>query len=233
MTSHLQLIPNTAALVILRILMSPIITTDQRSHSCLHVKVRSTYKTASLCFHCHNRTAPSYVTDTQQKKPTHSRSSSHTMPLLNGHAHSKATLVDRLFSYASSIFDYVPNDFMCAPFLSSFNSCLKTYLFLLFRKTEHSLWSLYICSWLCHVIDFLAVFLTDTLMWIKRNKIQLNCISILCPLKCSYIMLAYLMLFTVLFIAICLHTACLFVFVFFALDLCIVFIISNASCFLS
>ena len=49
--------------------------------------------------------APSYVTDMLHKKPLHTRntrSSSYTMPLLNKPAHSKATLSDRSFSFASS-----------------------------------------------------------------------------------------------------------------------------------
>ena len=97
------------------------------------VKVRSTYKIACLCYHCHSSTAPSYVTDMLHKKPLHTRntrSSSYTMPLLNRPAHSKATLGDRSFSFASSsVWNSIPNDVRCAPSLSSFKSRLKTYLF--------------------------------------------------------------------------------------------------------
>ena len=99
----------------------------------LPVKVRSTYKIACLCYHCHSSTAPSYVTDMLHKKPLHTRntrSSSYTMPLLNRPAHSKATLGDRSFSFASSsVWNSIPNDVKCAPSLSSFKSRLKTYLF--------------------------------------------------------------------------------------------------------
>ena len=57
-------------------------------------------------------------------------SSSYTMPLLNRPAHNKATLGDRSFSFASSsVWNSIPNDVRCAPSLSSFKSCLKTYLF--------------------------------------------------------------------------------------------------------
>ena len=53
-----------------------------------------------------------------------------TMPLLNRPAHSKATLGDRSFSFASSsVWNSIPNDVRCAPSLSSFKSRLKTYLF--------------------------------------------------------------------------------------------------------
>ena len=51
------------------------------------------------------------------------------LPLLNRPAHSKATLGDRSFSFASSsVWNSIPNDVRCAPSLSSFKSRLKTYL---------------------------------------------------------------------------------------------------------
>ena len=103
-TSHLQRILNYAARVILRLPMSSSITMHLKSLHWLPVKVRSTYKIACLCYHGHSSTAPSYVTDMLHKKPLHTcntRSSSYTMPLLNRPAHSKATLGDRSFSFAS------------------------------------------------------------------------------------------------------------------------------------
>ena len=113
--------------------MSSSITIHLKSLHWLPVKVRSTYKIACLCYHCHSSTAPSYVTDMLHKKPLHTRntrSSSYTMPLLNRPAHSKATLGDRSFSFASSsVWNSIPNDVRCAPSLSSFKSRLKTYLF--------------------------------------------------------------------------------------------------------
>ena len=45
------------------------------------------------------------------------------------------------------------------------------------------------------------------------------------------IMLAYLLLFTALFNAACLHNACLFLLAYFALDICIVIIYTNAFFF--
>ena len=132
-TSHLQRIQNYAGRVILRLPMSSRITIHLKSLHWLPVKVRSTYKIACLCYHCHSSTAPSYVTDMLHKKPLHTRntrSSSYTMPLLNRPAHSKATLGDRSFSFASSsVWNSIPNDVRCAPSLSSFKSLLKTYLF--------------------------------------------------------------------------------------------------------
>ena len=133
MTSHLQRIQNYAARVILRLPMSSSITIHLKSLHWLPVKVRSTYNIACLCYHCHSSTAPLYVTDMLHKKPLHTRntrSSPYTMPLLNRPAHSKATLGDRSFSFASSSVWYsIPNDVRCAPSLSSFKSRLKTYLF--------------------------------------------------------------------------------------------------------
>ena len=132
-TSHLQRIQNYAARVIFRLPMSSSITIHLKSLHWLPVKVRSTYKIACLCYHCHSSTAPSYVTDMLHKKPLHTRntrSSSYTMPLLNRPAYSKATLGDRSFSFASSsVWNSIPNDVRCAPSLSSFKSRLKTYLF--------------------------------------------------------------------------------------------------------
>ena len=131
-TSHLQWIQNYAARVILCLTKSSSIATHLKSLHWLPVKERSTYKIACLCYHCHCNTAPSYVADILQKKPSHTRntrSSSYTMPLLNKHAHSKATHGDRSFPFASSVWNSIPNYVRCAPSLSSHKSRLKTYLF--------------------------------------------------------------------------------------------------------
>ena len=83
-TSHLQQIQNYAARVILRLPKFSSITTHLISLHWLPVKVRSAYKVACLRYHCHSSTAPSYVADILQKKPSHTRntrSSSYTMPL--------------------------------------------------------------------------------------------------------------------------------------------------------
>ena len=121
-TSHLQRIQNYAARVILRLPKSSSITTHLKSLHWLPVKVRSTYKIACLCYHCHSSTVPSHVADMLQKKPSYTRntrSSSYIMPLLNRPAHSKATLGDHSFSFASSsVWNSIPNDVRCAPSLS-------------------------------------------------------------------------------------------------------------------
>ena len=132
-TSHLQRIQNYAARVIVRLAKSSSITIHIKSLHWLPVKVRSTYKIACLCYHCHISTAPSYVTGMLHSNPLHTRntrSSSNTMPLLNRPANSMATRCDRSFSFASSsVCNSIPNDVMCAPSLSSYKSRLKTYLF--------------------------------------------------------------------------------------------------------
>ena len=121
-TSNLQRIQNYAARVTLRRPKSFNITTHSKSLHWLPVKVKSTYKIACLFHHCHSITAPSYVADMMQKKPSHTRnirSSPYTMPLLNRPAHSKATLGDRSFYFASSsVWNSIPNDVRCAPSLS-------------------------------------------------------------------------------------------------------------------
>ena len=125
-TSNLQRIQNYAARVILRLPKSSSTTIYLRSHHWLPVKVRSTYKIACLCYHCHSCTAPSYVADMLRRKPMHTRntrSSSYTMPLLTRPAHSKAIHGDRSFSLASSfIWNSILNDVRCAPSLSSFKT---------------------------------------------------------------------------------------------------------------
>ena len=97
----------------------------------LPINAKSTYKIACMCCHCHNSTAPSCVTEMLQKKPSHTRnnrSSSCTMPLLNRPAHSKATLGDRSFSFASFVWNCNPDDVSCGPSLTSYMSRLKTYI---------------------------------------------------------------------------------------------------------
>ena len=117
-TSHLQWMQNYAARVILRLPMSSSITIHLKSLHWLPVKVRSTYKISCLCYHCHSSTAPSYITDMLHRKPLHTcstRSSSYTMPLLNGPAHCEATLGDRSFYFASTfVWNSIPNDARCA-----------------------------------------------------------------------------------------------------------------------
>ena len=139
-TSYLQRMQNYADWVILRLPKSSNITTYLKSLHWLPVKVRSIYKIACLYYHCYSNTALSYVVDMLQIKPsrTHNtRSCSYTMPLLNRPAHSKATLGDRSFSFASSVWNSIPNDVRCAPSLSSFESRLKTYLF----RSTHKDWT--------------------------------------------------------------------------------------------
>ena len=57
-TSHLQRIQNYAARVIFRLPMSSSMTIHLKSLHWLPVKVRSTYKIACLCYHCHSTIAP-------------------------------------------------------------------------------------------------------------------------------------------------------------------------------
>ena len=132
-TSHLLRMQNNADRVILCLPKPSNIARHLKSLNWLAVNVRSTCEIACLCYHCHSSTAPFFVADMLHRKPLHTRdtrSSSHTMPLINRPAHSKATLGDRSFSLAySSAWISIPNDVMCAPSLSSSKSRLKTYLF--------------------------------------------------------------------------------------------------------
>ena len=77
-TSHLQQIHNYAARVIISLPISSNITTHPKSLHWLSVEVRSTYKIACLCYHCHSSSAPLYVTDMLQRKPSHTYNILHT-----------------------------------------------------------------------------------------------------------------------------------------------------------
>ena len=162
-TSHLLRIQNYAARVILRLPRSSNITAHLKSLHWLPVKVRSTYKVACWCYHCHSSTAPSYVADMLHKKPSHTRnvrSSSYTMPLLNGPAHSKAILGDRSFSFASSSVCTLFQMMSGVPHHCHHLSLVWRHTcFVQFAKTELILWLLYICAWFGLVMALLMVFL--------------------------------------------------------------------------
>ena len=148
--SHLQQIQIYAARLVVRLTKSSSITTHFKSLHWLPVKVRSTYKIACLCYHCHSSTAPSYVAGMLQKMPSHSRiirSSSYTMLLLNRPSHSNATLGDRSFSFdSSSVRNSFTNDVRCAPSLSSSKSRLNTCLFRsVYNDCTLSLISVHVC----------------------------------------------------------------------------------------
>ena len=154
-TSHLQRIQNYAARVIFCLPRTSSITKHLKSLHWLPVKVRSTYKIACLCFHCHSSTAPSYVADMLHIEPSHTRitrTSSYIMHLFNRPAHSKATLGDRSFT-SSYVWNSIPNDVRCAPSLSSSKSRLKTYLFRsAYKYLTVSLITVHMCMvWPCHI----------------------------------------------------------------------------------
>ena len=171
---HLQRMHNWEARVILRLPRSSSITTHWISLHWLHVKARSTYKITFLCYHCHSSTAPSYVADMLQKKPSHTRntpSSSYTMPLLNRPAHSKATLVNRLFPFASSsVWNSILNDVRCVHHCHNLILVWRHTCFVQITKTGLYYWSLYICAWFGLVIALLMSFLKNALMCTKKEK---------------------------------------------------------------
>ena len=90
------------------------------------MKLRSTSKMACLCYYCHNSTAPSYVIDIVQKKPM-TLTLAHTPYLFSIGLHTLRQLVISYFLLlqSGSLANYV----RCASSLSSFKSCLRTYLF--------------------------------------------------------------------------------------------------------
>ena len=132
-TSNLQRIQNYAAREILRLPKSSGITTHLKSLHWFPVKVRSTYKIACLCYHCHSSTAPSYVADMLHKKPSHTATlaPAHTPYLFSIDLHTVGQHLViihflLLLLLSGTLFQMI---FMCAPSLSSSKSRLKTYLF--------------------------------------------------------------------------------------------------------
>ena len=210
--SHLQRIQNYAARVILCLPMSSSITIHLKSLHWLPVKVRSTYKIPCLYYHCHSSTAQSHVADMLHRKPSHThntRSSPCTMPLLNRPADSKATLGDRSFSFASSVWNSIRNDVRCAPSLSSFMSRLKTFLFCsVYKDWTVSLITVHLCmAWPCHsFVDGISKKCINVHKK-RRKKVKLinhDCLPILMLLYIMlYIMLAYLMFCAALCNAVC------------------------------
>ena len=105
MTSHLQRIQNYKAGVFLHIALSATITRHLKLLHWFSVKVRSTYRIVCLCYHCYSSSHHHMSLTCFGQKPSHSQHShqlTHTMPLLNRPAHSKGTLGNCLFSFASS-----------------------------------------------------------------------------------------------------------------------------------
>ena len=77
----------------------------------------------------------------------------HAFSFLNRPAHSKATLGDRSFSFAStSVWNSIPNDVSCDPSLSSFKSRFNTYLFRsVYKDCTFSLITVHTCMvWSCY-----------------------------------------------------------------------------------
>ena len=170
--SHFQRIQNYAARVILRLPRSSNITTHSKSLHWLPVKVRSTYNIACLCYHCHSSTAQSYVADMLQKShhTPATLAPAHTPFLLSMDQHTTkqhlviARLLLLLLLYLFIIILFIllfiiylfsiPNDFRCAPSLSSHKSRLMKCLFRsVYKDGTFSLITVYIyigMAWLCY-----------------------------------------------------------------------------------
>ena len=149
-TSHLQWTQNCAARVILCLPMSSNITTHLKALHWLPVKVRSTYKIACLCYHCHSSAAPSYVTDMLQKIH-HTLAPAHTQCLfsIDPQAVRQHLVIAR---FLLLLLSGIPYDVRCAPSLSSFKSRLKTYLFRsVYKDLTFSLITVHMCMvWPCY-----------------------------------------------------------------------------------
>ena len=132
MTSHLQRIQDYAARVILRLPRSSSITTHLKSLHWLPVKVRSTYKNACLCYHCHSvlHHHMSLSCCIKSHRTPATLAPAHTPCLFSIDVNTvRQHLVIVHFFASSSVWNSIPNDVTCALSLSSFKSGLKTYLF--------------------------------------------------------------------------------------------------------
>ena len=144
--SHLQRIQNNAARVILRLPKSSCTTTHFRSLHWLPVIVRSTYKIACLCYHCHSSTAPSYVADTMHRKPSHALAHSPCLFSIDLHTvWQHLVIVHFLVLHLLSgnpfkMMSGVPHH------CHHLSLVWRHTCFVQFTKTELCPWSLYICA---------------------------------------------------------------------------------------
>ena len=155
MTCNLQRIQNYAARVILRLLRSSNIAIHLESLHWLPVNVRSTYKIACLCYHCHSSTVSSYVADMPQNRPSHTATlaPAHTPCLFSIDLHPvRQRVVIARFPLLLLLTGTIPNKVRCAPSLSSFKSRLMTYLLRsVCKDLTFSLITVHMCMvWPCH-----------------------------------------------------------------------------------
>ena len=167
-TCHLQRIQNYAARVILRLPMSSSITIHLKSLHWLPVKVRSTYKIACLCYHCHSRVYTIIIIITMSLACC---IESHCTPATLAPTHTPCLFSIDLHTVRQHL---VIVHFLLLLLLSGTlfqmmsgvpHHCHHLSLvwrhtcFVQFTKTELYPWSLYICAWFGHVMALLMVFL--------------------------------------------------------------------------
>ena len=191
--------------------MSSSITIHLKSLHWLPVKLRSTYKIACLCYHCHSSTAPSYVTDMLHKshRTPATLVPAHTPCLfsIDLHAVRQHLVIVRfllLLLLSGTLFQMMSG----VPHHCHRLSLIWRYTcFVQLTMTELYPWSLYICAWFGLVIALLMVFLKNALMCKKKVKlINHDCLPILVLLYIMLcVMLACLMLFAALSNAVCLY----------------------------
>ena len=105
-----------------------------------------------MCYYCPCCTEPSYVIDILHK-PLHPQNTHLSMPLLNMHAHSNATIGDHSFPFhSSSVKNSNPNCIRCAPSLSPFKSHLKEFIIFCLKRISCFILMTSLCK-LANVID--------------------------------------------------------------------------------
>ena len=126
------------------------------------------------CYHCHSSTSPSYVNDMLHKNPSHSfipHSSSHSVPLLNRCAQSKATLCDLSFLHLSGTpFHMMSGVTHDCNFLVSFDDIV----FLICLQRLNILSSLCASAYFGYLIQFLPAFSFSRKKSLICIKIKIN-----------------------------------------------------------
>ena len=133
LTDKLQIVMNNAARLVLRIPRRAHITPHLVSLHWLPVQYRIRYKIAYLSFQCKQGLSPDYLkkmVPDKERSRSDTRSSSDTVALREGPAHSQKTLGDKCFSRAAPVvWNSLPLRTRTSETRSSFKSALKTYMF--------------------------------------------------------------------------------------------------------
>ena len=143
--------------------------THLKSLNWLPVKVRSTYNISCFCYHCHNSTAPSYVADMLQKKPTFAPA--HTPCLFSTDLHTvRQHFVIACFFLLLLLLDLYPKRCQVCPITVIIYVSLEDVLVSFGLQRLNCLFQLlYTCVWFGKVIDLCDIFLLkEYIIYVKK-----------------------------------------------------------------